>query len=115
MSSCQLFLMPEDEGGPAVGMEPTPLASFIRLGETGGHRFNDLFKINTDVCVAWSDAAMMDASNEGVCSVACLRSFFLPLAVHIEVHHGVLQQAGLLALRGRSHTSVDSHRICTCT
>lgn len=33
MSSCQLFLMPEAEGGPAVGMEPTPLASFIRLGE----------------------------------------------------------------------------------
>ncbi|TNN51370.1 hypothetical protein EYF80_038407 [Liparis tanakae] len=28
MSSCQLFLMPEEEGGPAVGMDPTPLASF---------------------------------------------------------------------------------------
>lgn len=41
MSSCQLFLMPVAEGGPAVGMEPTPLASFIRLEEIGGHHFND--------------------------------------------------------------------------
>lgn len=34
MSSCQLFLMPVAEGGAAVGMEPTPPASFIRLTET---------------------------------------------------------------------------------
>ncbi len=40
-------------------------------------------------------------------------AFFLPLAVHIEVHHGVLQQVGLLALTGSSHTSIDSHWIHT--
>lgn len=39
--------------------------------------------------------------------------FLLPLAVHIEVHHSVLQQVGLLALSGSSHTSVDTHSICT--
>lgn len=33
MSSCQPFLMPEAEGGPAVGMEPTPLPSLNRLEE----------------------------------------------------------------------------------
>lgn len=41
MSSCQLFLMPVAEGGPAVGMEPTPLASFIRLEKTGDTIFNE--------------------------------------------------------------------------
>lgn len=35
MSSCQLFLIPVAEGGPAVGMEPTPPPSFIRLEERG--------------------------------------------------------------------------------
>lgn len=47
MSSCQLFLMPEAEGGPAVGMEPTPLASFIRLEGVGGHNFNSELLIIT--------------------------------------------------------------------
>ena len=37
MSSCQIFLIPDDDGGPAVGIEPTPLESFIRLGEKGGN------------------------------------------------------------------------------
>ncbi len=41
ISSCQLFLMPEAEGGPAVGMEPTPPASFIRLREKGSNDCND--------------------------------------------------------------------------
>lgn len=35
MSSCQPFLIPEADGGPAVGMEPTPPASFSRLEESG--------------------------------------------------------------------------------
>ena len=33
MFSCQRFLIPVAEGGPAVDMEPTPPASFIRLEE----------------------------------------------------------------------------------
>lgn len=66
------------------------------------------------MCLPWSDVAMMDASNQGICQMARMCSF-LPLAVHIEVHHGILQQAGLLTLRGSSHTSIDSHRIPTYT
>lgn len=42
ISSCQLFLMPVAEGGPAVGMDPTPLASLIRLRERARQKFNDL-------------------------------------------------------------------------
>lgn len=42
ISSCQLFLMPVAEGGPAVGMDPTPLASLIRLKESTQHSFNDI-------------------------------------------------------------------------
>jgi len=49
-----------------------------------------------------------------MCVCVCVCSL-LPLAVHVEVHHGVLQQAGLLALRGRPQTSIDSHRIRTYT
>lgn len=39
---------------------------------------------------------------------------FLPLDVHIEVHHRILQYVGLLILTGSTHTSIDSHRIHTC-
>lgn len=31
MSSCQPFFIPVAEGGAAVGMDPTPTASFIKL------------------------------------------------------------------------------------
>jgi len=43
-----------------------------------------------------------------VCVRVC-PSHCSPLAVHIEVHHGDLEQASLLVLRGNPHASVHSH------
>lgn len=82
--------MPVAEGGAAVGIEPTPPASFIRLKQK----------------------QFFVTLNKQKFAEECERNTSSPLAVHIEMHHSVLQEV-CLTLRGGAHTSVDPHRIRT--